>query len=144
MSRIIVGTLCVLALAACSEPFATIPGGELAGSMEDPPLEWQSVPETIQLESRPTNPYSINIWSVGLDRDLYIATSADGTTWSAFIAEDRAIKVRLGERIYPLHAAEVNDPTERGRVAAAYLEKYDVDENDGWVQRGLIFRLDRR
>ncbi len=144
MSRFVVGTLCVLALAACSEPFATIPGGQLSGAMNDPPVQWETVPETVQLETRPTNPYSINIWSVGIGRDLYVATSADGTTWSGFIAEDRAVKVRMGDRLYPLHAAQVDDPGERGRVAAAYLEKYDVDENDGWVQRGLIFRLDRR
>ncbi len=144
MSRIAVGTLCVLSLAACSEPFATIPGGQLAGELGDAPIAWNDVPKTVQLETRPTDPYSINIWSVGIGADLYVATSADGTTWSGFIAEDRSVKVRLSRRLYPLHAARVDDPAERARVAAAYLAKYDVDEDDGWVVQGLIFRLDRR
>ncbi len=143
MARLFVGVTVVVTLAACGEPFATIPGGELAGRSLDPPLEWHSVPDTIQLETRPADPYSINIWSVGVGPDLYVATSADGTAWTRFLETDDSVRVRLHDHIYSLRAAEVEDAAERHRVAAAYAEKYEVDPGDGWVVQGMIIRLDR-
>ena len=101
-----IGLLCVLALAACSEPFITIPGGKLAGQSLDPPVEWSEVPGTIQMEMRPADPYSINIWSVGVGSDLYVATSADGTTWTGFLEADNSVRVRLQDVIYTLKASE--------------------------------------
>ena len=138
-----IGLLCVLALAACSEPFITIPGGKLAGQSLVPPIEWNEVPDTIQMEMRPADPYSINIWSVGVGTDLYVATSADGTIWTGFLEADNSVRVRLQDVIYTLKASAVRDAEERDRVARAYAEKYEVDPGDGWVIRGMIIRLDR-
>ena len=39
MVRLCIGLLCIMTLAACSEPFVTIPGGELAGRSLEPPAE---------------------------------------------------------------------------------------------------------
>ena len=143
MVRPSIGMLCILTVTACSEPFVTIPGGELSGQSLDPPPEWSEVPDTIQIETRPADPYSINIWSVGLGEDLYVATGADGTTWTGFLEVDSKVRVRLVDEVYSLRAAEVHDAQERHRVAAAYAEKYEVDPGDGWVIRGMIIRLDR-
>lgn len=143
MPRLFAGLICVLALAGCSEPFVTIPGGELAGQSLVPPVEWGEVPDTIQLETRPEDPYSINIWSVGLGPHLYVATGADGTAWTGFLEADNNVRVRLHDHIYKLQAAQVHDDAERGRVVQAYAEKYEVDPGDGWVVRGMIIRLDR-
>ena len=143
MARLLVGMTCLVALAACSEPLVTIPGGELDGRPLDPPVQWSEVPDTIQLEIRPVDPYSINIWSVGLGEHLYVATSADGTAWTGFLEADNHVRVRLHDRIYALQAAEVHGAAERGRVAQAYADKYEVDPGDGWVIEGMIIRLDR-
>lgn len=143
MVRPCTGLLCVLTLAACSEPFVTIPGGELNGQSVDPPVEWGEVPDTVQMEMRPHDPYSINIWSVGVGADLYVATSADGTTWTGYLESDNSVRVRMHDGIYSLKASEVRDAEERDRVAEAYAEKYEVDPGDGWVIRGMIIRLDR-
>ena len=143
MVRPCIGLLCVVTLAACGEPFVTIPGGKLAGQSLDPPVEWSEVPDTIQMEMRPADPYSINIWSVGVGSDLYVATGADGTTWTGFLEADNSVRVRLQDVVYTLKASEVRDTEERDRVADAYAEKYEVDPGDGWVIRGMIIRLDR-
>ncbi len=143
MARSLLGLTCIAALVACSEPFVTIPGGELAGRPLDPPPEWSDVPDTIQLETRPHDPYSINIWSVGLGYDLYIATSSGGTFWTGYLESDNNVRVRLRDRIYALRAEKVQDRVERNRVAQAYAEKYEVDPADGWVVEGMIIRLDR-
>ena len=130
-------------LAACGDPLVMIPGGKLAGEEADAPAQWVDVPDTIQLETRTGNPYSINIWSVGIGSDLYVATGEDGTTWSNYVEADPAVRVRIDGSIYRLTARPVIHPSERAAVAAAYTEKYELDVDDNWLKSGIIFRLDR-
>jgi hypothetical protein len=133
-------------LTACGDPLLILPGGALSGEPTAVPADWSAVAavETIQVEFRPQDPYSHNIWGVGLDRDLYIATGADGTRWTPFIAADPDVRVRVGTALYDLTAVAVTDAAERVRVADAYLKKYDLDADDNWVTGALIYRLDRR
>lgn len=143
MGRLHLGFACLLAAAGCSEPFVTIPGGELAGQLLNPPEVWAEVPDTVQLETRPEDPYSINIWSVGLGPDLYVATGPDGTAWTEFIERDPSVRVRLDGGLYQLQARVVDEADARKQVVRAYADKYDVDPMDGWVAEGMIIRLDR-
>jgi hypothetical protein len=137
--------LLLLVLTACGDPLLTLPGGALSGAVTTPPADWSNVADvkTIQVEFRPSDPYSHNIWGVGIDRDLYIATSGSGTRWTPFVTADPHVRARIGESIYELTAVPVTDADERARVAAAYVAKYDVDPDDNWVAQGMIFRLDR-
>ena len=57
---------------------------------------------------------------------------------------DPHVRLRTNGDIYPLNATAVTDMAERRRVAQAYLNKYDVDDDEGWVDTGRIYRLDRR
>jgi len=143
MSRTWVVVWGALAVAGCSDPFFTIPGGELSGADRQPPAVWEHVPDTIQLETRLMDPYSINIWGVGIGSDLYIATSGDGTAWTEFIADDRNVRVRIEQGLYRLQATLVDEADERSRVVLAYFDKYQVDPDEGWVSEGMIFRLER-
>ena len=45
-------------------PFVLLPGGRLDGSPAPTPSNWSSTSEvdTVQLETRPEDPYSVNIW----------------------------------------------------------------------------------
>lgn len=135
-------TLAVLLASCGGEPMVMIPGGKLAGEVSEPAATW-NVPEVIQVETRPSDPYSINIWGVGIGPDLYIATSGDGTTWSGYVNEDPSVRVRVGETLHALTAVTVTDPEERARVSAAFVTKYEVDADDNWVEKGLILRFDR-
>jgi hypothetical protein len=118
----------------------------LSGQVTPPPQEWSSLQhvETIQVEFRPSDPYSHNIWAVGIGRDLYIATGADGTRWTPFIAADPHVRARVGSALYEMSAVSVTDAAERDRVAQEYAKKYEIDPADNWVSTGLIYRLDRR
>jgi hypothetical protein len=144
MMRIFTVVILATLLVSCSEPRSMIPGGQLSGEVFATPLTWVDVPETIQVETRPSDPYSINIWGVGIGQHLYIATSDSGTTWSDFINADSDIRARVGSSLYELSATSITDPAERNSVAAAYVSKYELDKDDNWVDTGLIFRLDRR
>ena len=133
-------------LVGCGNPFVTLPGGALDGVATPAPADWSNVADvkTIQVEFRPADPYSHNIWGAGIGRDLYVATSAKGTRWTPFVAQDPRVRARVGTALYDLLAVNVTDAAERARVAEAYGRKYDLEGDDNWVHGALIFRLDRR
>ena len=134
-----------LFLGGCDKPFGFIPGRELDGNEEPPPLEWTEIDRiaTVQLEFRPDKPYSINIWAVGIGQDMYIATGEDGTKWTDYLQQTPLVRVRVSESIYPLNAVRIVDPAEHRSVTDAFVAKYNLDE-DNWVVTGQVFRLDRR
>lgn len=158
-SRVRVLWPAVLVLAACSEPFGPFSDGELTGRPAAPPARWNDVPDVVQLEVRPSDPYSVNVWSVGIGADLYVATREAGD-WVAHLQADAGVRLRMDGAVYALRAAAVRAAAERRRVVEAYLRKYAVDEDDGFIQRarrrrfverldslladGFFFRLDRR
>ena len=144
MRVLLVGLLALVA--SCGDPIMILPGGALKGTPAATPADWSSVAgvKTIQVEFRLKDPYSHNIWGVGIGPDLYIATGAKGTRWTPFIAEDPNVRVRVGTELFDLVAVPVTDEAERARVAEAYTKKYDVKADDNWVAEGLIYRLDRR
>ena len=133
-------------LTACGGPWLILPGGMLEGSLTPPPQDWSTVDSvsTIQVEFRPSDPYSHNIWGVGIGHYLYIATGDGGTRWTPFVASDPRVRARIGTALYELRAVPVTDAAERARVADAYVKKYDLDAGDNWLLDGLIYRLDRR
>jgi len=135
----------VTLLVGCSEPFIVFSGGALSGDVGTPPDDWSELrsEETFQLETRPDDPYSVNIWAVGIGPDVYIGTGPDGTTWSEILNDDPRVRLRVGETLYLLEAHPVTARGERQRVAAAFAEKYNMDREQNWVSNALVFRLDR-
>jgi hypothetical protein len=134
-------------LSACSEPFIVMAGEELVGAVKDAPPDWTSHNEVdiVQIETRPSEPYSVNVWMAGIGPDIYIATGSDDTNWTEHLAENPDIRIRIDGDIFELEATKVTDNRERRTVVGAYVEKYDLDPEDNWVlDDGQIFRLDRR
>lgn len=133
-------------LSACSEPFIVFSGGALEGELAAPPADWSVLGgiDTVQLETQPNDPYSVNVWAVGIGADAYLATGEDGTEWTEHIDANRNVRLRIEERIFALKAVRVRDPAELQRVSTAYVDKYGLDSDDNWVMTGQVFRLDRR
>ena len=152
ISSALAAALCGAALAGCG-PIGPIPGGRLSGEPGDPSIsDWGFVAghEQAQLETRPADPHSVNVWLVGLGEHLYVPTSMilgtrDPTrrSWAAHVAEDPDVRVRIAGRIYERRAVRVHDAEEYGRARSALEAKYDLDEPD--PERIVwIFRLDPR
>ena len=143
--RIVVTLLVTILLGGCGGPLAFLPGGALQGVSTPVPADWSALSKvkTIQVEFRPSDPYSHNVWGVGIDHDLYIA-SHGSNRWTPFIASDPRVRVRVGTALYDLTAVPVTDAAERTRVSDAYAQKYEIKKDDNWVSTGLVFRLDRR
>jgi len=135
-----------LLLAGCAEPFIVMPGGKLSGEVADPPADWTPLNEVeiVQLETRPEDPYSVNVWMIAKGPHIYIATGEDDTNWTRHIDENPDVRLRINGTIYELTARRVLNRDEKIEIGRAYVEKYGVDDDDNWVESGQLFRLDRR
>ena len=145
-----------LAVAACGGPLGPLAGGELSGASAEPPATWGALPDTVQLEVHPAEPYSVNVWAVAIGGNLYVATGPEGSTWSSHLQRQDRVRVRIAGIVYALRATVVQDANEREQVVAAYLRKYGEDAS-GFVRRrqqameealdnvrGTIYRLQPR
>ena len=126
-------------LTGCSDPLVGIPGKALSGDTVAIPESWTDVPDVVQLELRPSEPYSINIWAVTANNHLYVAT--EGTKWIPFISEDNRVKVRMDSSLYELVATLAIDPEERRSVGNAFVTKYDYELSEEDMTNMQVFRL---
>ena len=144
-------------LAACvgCGPFGPVPGGHLSGEVGPRDVQdWSfaSVEETAQLETRPLNPHSVNVWFLAAGPRIYVPTSMiRGPTnpakrgWVSHVEEDPRVRIRLAGVVYERVATRVTDPQETEKVRAALEEKYQLGAADRDPQREIwVFRLDPR
>lgn len=136
----------VLLAGACSGPFVLLPGGALDGEVSTAPENWSFSDEisTIQLETQPNDPYSVNIWAVGLDGGLYVHAGANRATWVDHMEADPRVRVRLNETIYALAARRVDEESEFARFAQAYETKYGSRPRNEAVAEVYLYRLEPR
>ena len=125
---------------ACG-PTLLLPGGALSGTSSTPPSDWAWTEEvsTIQLETRPEDPYSVNLWAVGIDQKLYVHAGANYSTWVENIEGDSAVRVRIDEKIYQLAASRVEDQTEFDLFSNAYESKYGIRPRNENVSKVYLF-----
>jgi hypothetical protein len=82
--RATIVALLLLVFATGCGPFLLLPGGKLAGTDVPVPADWSLLADTstVQIETRPEDPYSVNIWAVGMGGSLvYIHAGAKRSTW---------------------------------------------------------------
>ena len=129
-------------LAAC-EPVFMLPGGALSGTVTAAPDDWSftNTIDTVQIETRPSDPYSVNIWLISLNEAIYIHAGANRATWVEHLESDGTINVRVGEMIYPLHATRVTEQSEFDQFSDAYEQKYDRRPRNENVTEAYLFRL---
>lgn len=125
-------------------PWFIFPGGELTGAESEPPASWtfSDAIDTVQLETRPTDPYSVNIWITRVDAMVYVHAGANRAAWVEHIEADPNVRVQAGERIFPLRAARVRDAVEFARFSDAYEKKYERRPRNENVAEVYLFRLD--
>ena len=133
-------------LVACSDPFLTIPGGQLDGDETETPENWAFTDpiSTLQVETAPADPYSINIWAVSLDGNLYLHAGTNRTTWVENLEADPRTRVRVEGKLYELAAKRVETADEFARFADAYDAKYDTRPRTENVEEAYVFRLTPR
>ncbi len=113
----------------CGGPLLIFPGGALSGTTVTKPVaDWSFVDETfLELETRPSDPYSVQLNYVVREGKLYI-DPAEGKRWLDHLREDPRVRVRFGSDLYDLEAVLVGQPGQ--------LEDFDSSR--------FIYRLDPR
>lgn len=145
MTRILI-FLSALILVGC-EPMGPLPGGQLSGEVKAIPDNWSAYSEVeiLQLETRPDDPYSLNIWGVGLGKDYYVASGGGGeSSWVDHIIDNPEVRLRIDDNIFELKAVRVMDEEELALVLKRYKEKYDMEAQGEDAAQAWLFRLDRR
>lgn len=139
------GPFALACLFGCG-PILLLPGGQLSGPVEALPADWSFSDEvsTVQVETRPSDPYSINIWAVGLGSHLYIHAGANRSRWVENLMADPLVRVRIAGKIYPLTAVRVEDPAEFASFADAYKKKYGTRPRNENVAEIYLYRLGAR
>lgn len=99
--------LCLLS--ACQSPFLTLAGEALTGE-EAQTSDWRFASEyqILQLETRPDDPYSVNLRVTVIDDQLYV-DAAQHRRWHTHIKEDPRVRVKLGDYVYPGIARQIDD-----------------------------------
>ena len=133
----------VLIAAGCGGPFLTIPGSELDGVSTPIPADWAFTDEvsTIQIETNPADPYSVNIWVVSLDGHLYLHAGAYRTNWVEHLESDPLLRVGIAGKLYDLQAERVLGAPEFARFADAFEAKYDQRPRNENIDEIYVYRL---
>ncbi len=113
LRRLLPLMLVVTAL-GCNGPFVVFPGGALEGDVRPAPADWAFAGDYgfIQLETRPEDPYSVNIVYTVMKGQLYINAGDTETQWVKNMNEDPLVRLRLDGKLYELRATRVTDNTE--------------------------------
>lgn len=134
-----------LALLAC-QPIVMFPGGGLRGTVEPLPSDWSfsDAVETAQLETRPSDPYSVNVWGVGIGKRFYIVAADADRNWVHHIAANPHVRLKLDSAIYELQAVRTDEPVDLDAFLAAAKQKYDFEPEPGQREQAVLFRLEPR
>jgi hypothetical protein len=148
-SRVFVRWIAVsslFSLVACGQPFLLLPGGKLDGVTEPAPGDWKIADDvsTIQLETRPLDPYSVNIWVLGMGPFLYVHAGANRSTWVEHIEDDPNVRVRIEDQIYELRATRVESQDEFNQFSDGYEAKYGTRPRVEDASEAYLFRLEAR
>jgi hypothetical protein len=116
--------LCLLALAGCEGPTALFPGGALAGPVAPVPdgFEFARDAGTVQLETRPEDPYSVNIACSVVGGALYVSAGDNRAQWVENMEADPRVRMRIKGDIYELRAERVTDAAEMDAFAEEWLK----------------------
>ena len=136
----------------CGGPLGPFSGGALSGDEVPLPSDWSAVSDIkqVQLETRSTDPYSVNTWIGVVDGNLYIPTSLimgdkdpAQRAWVQHVQDNPHIRLRVGDNIYPLKATRILDSDAVDKVKRALLLKYG-EESTPHSDQAWIYSLTAR
>ncbi|MBJ18253.1 MAG: DUF2255 family protein [bacterium] len=138
--------LLVSLLSGCDGPFLLLPGGALEGPIAEAPADWVFSDEvsTVQVETHPEDPYSINIWAVGVGDQLYLHAGGNRTAWIENIEANSHVRVAIDGTLYELAASRVEDVEEFARFADAYEVKYGLRPRNEKISEIYVYRMGKR
>lgn len=109
-------------------PLGPIPGGAFEGTVNpDPNPDWSNLEKVIELEIRPSKPWSLSVWNVVIDGELYVPSAMGARRrWTKVALEDPLVRVRTHGQIYERRLEKVSDPALRERISGVLAERYET------------------
>ncbi|HTL00119.1 MAG TPA: DUF2255 family protein [Pseudomonadales bacterium] len=122
-------------LAACS-PHDTRAGILLGGDEAPVPADWRFTDDTkeiaVQVHTPYLIPHAVTIWCAQVDGQLYVAASNPKTKrWPGWVDDDPNVRLRIGDKTYPVRLVPLDDPNVVAGVQAAYAAKYQLTARTG-------------
>ncbi len=97
-----------------SDPWSIIQGRQLIGEEVTEPIDDWSFElqyRTVTNEVRPSDPYSVNTGYIFHEGVLYVMSGKGGESrWSQFLLQDPNMRIRVGDKLYPVRATRVEQP----------------------------------
>jgi hypothetical protein len=152
-----------LAALGCG-PMVMFPGGRLSGDVKRAPSDWafsESI-DVVQIETRPSDPYSVNIWGAAKDGTFYVMAANRERRWvknlMAFyvmaanrerrwvknLMADPNVRLKVCDDVYEMRANEVTDEATIESVVEVLVAKYDFRPNAEQRAEGALFALTPR
>jgi hypothetical protein len=114
-------------------PLGPIPGGAFRGPVDpNPNPDWSNLEKVIELEIRPQKPWSLSVWNVVIDGELYVPSAMGARRrWTQVAIVIPLARVRTHGRIYERRIEKVEDPELRKRIGGAVAARYGFDPPAG-------------
>lgn len=142
----VVSLLVPFLTAGCNGPLFLLPGGALDGERVPTPSDWSFAGDsgTAQIETRPEDPYSVNLAFTVVDGRIYVNAGASETRWVKNIQGDPRVRFRLEGRIYELRAERVTDEGEIADFGEAWTSQSFFRRDPRKPEEVWIYRLEPR
>jgi len=126
-----------------SDPFGTIPGKRLRGEEVTESIDdWSFAQQyrRVNVEVRPSNPYSVNAGYFVHERALYVSSSK--SRWAQFMLQNPNVRVRVGDKLYRVRATRM-EGANLEQAQKAYSDKNPRRTPEQVAER-WFFRMDSR
>ena len=130
----------------CNGPFVLLPGGELDGDFERTPANWTFAGDygTVQLETNPEDPYSVNIAYTVMNGKLYINAGDTETQWVQHMTVNPLVRLRLEGSLYDLRADRVTNEAEIALFGKSWTEQSVFRRDPTELDQVWLYRLNAR
>ena len=139
----LVALLLAVVATACNGPLPFMAGGKLTGESAPPPAGWKLAADhgTAQLETRPDDPYSVNLVYTVVDGRMYVNAGENESNWVKNIEANPAVRLRVDGVIYDARAERVTERAEIEAFAAAWTSQSTFRRDPSQYEQVWIYRL---
>jgi hypothetical protein len=139
----LVSLLLLHVVLGCSGPVMLLPGGSLTGESTPAPSDWVFAGDygTVQLETRPEDPYSVNVAFTVVDGGIYLNAGNTETRWVKNMTQNPLVRLRMDGRLYDLRAERVTGAAEIAAFAEAWTGQSMFRRDPAKLDKVWIYRL---
>lgn len=124
-------------------PLGPIPGGAFVGPVDpNPAPAWADMEEVMELEIRPEKPWSLSVWNVVIDGELYVPSARGAQRrWTSVALADPKVRVRTHGKIYEQRIEQVTDPALRRKIGEAVVARYGLEPDEDALETTWFFHI---